>query len=195
MMTREYQPMSNSYSAPTSKEDASSCLPSNVTPLEITRGPQFDVSMSTSGVDADPLDPPDAVLGSADATTQRTLSIAIESNTGLSSTPPTTTTIRRKATKDHQKVLGLVAFGSAWSSIDAPVLGISWFTLCRQRSGSVYGERVRRLMSSTDNVLCLDCRVDGPVAGGVADLDGAQQWCHVVDIDVQVELYPFCGLD
>lgn len=128
MMTREYQPMSNSYSAPTSNEDASSCLPSNVTPLEITRGPQFDVSMSTSGVDADPLDPPDAVLGSADTTTQRTLSTAIESSTGLNSTPPTTTTIRRKHTKDNQKVLGLVAFGVAGLPVVAPAVGISLFT-------------------------------------------------------------------
>ena len=191
MMTREYQPMSNSYLAPTSKEDASSCLPSNVTPLEITRGPQFDVSMSTSGVDADPLDPPDAVLGSADTTTQRTFSTAIESNSGLNRTPPTTTTESRKATQDNDLTIRLAAFGLR----ALPVVGISLFTLCLRRSDFVLGKRVRRLMRSTDNVLRVGCRADGPVAGGVADLDGAQQWCHVVDIDVQVELYPFCGLD
>jgi hypothetical protein len=125
MMTREYQPMSNSYSAPTSKEDASSCLPSNVTPLEITRGPQFDVSMRTSGVDTDPLDPPDAVLGSADTTTQRTFSTAIESNTGLNSTPPTTTTIRRKPTQYNHSAFG---FFVVFAVTGLPVVGISLFT-------------------------------------------------------------------
>jgi hypothetical protein len=124
MMTREYQPMSNSYSAPTSKEDASSCLPSNVTPVEITSGPQFDVSMRTSGVDTDPLDPPDAVLGSADTTTQRTFSTAIESNSGLSSTPPTTTSVRRKPAQDNRLTSRLGTFGVAVLL----VVGISLFT-------------------------------------------------------------------
>lgn len=121
-MKRENQPISNSYSAPTTKEDASSCRPSKVTPRDISKRPQFDVSMRTAGVDADPLDPPDAVSGSADTTTQRTLSTVIASHTGLISTPTTTTTIRRKTTQYNHSAVGFfVAVGVAWT----PVVGAS----------------------------------------------------------------------
>jgi hypothetical protein len=124
MMTREYQPMSNSYSAPTSMEDASSCCSSEATP-GITKGPQFDVSMRTSDVDTAPLEPPDAVLGSADTTTHRTLSTAIESNSGLNITPPTTTTIRRKPTQYNHSALG---FFVVFAVTGLPVVGISLVT-------------------------------------------------------------------
>lgn len=80
--------------------------------------------MSTEGVDADPLDPPDAVSGSADTTTQRTLSTAIESNSGLNSTPPTTTSVRRKPTQDNRLTSRLGAFDVAVLL----VVGISLFT-------------------------------------------------------------------
>ena len=124
MMTRENQPMSNSYSAPTSNEDASSCRPSKVTPSVIASRPQFDVWMRTEGVDAAPLNPPDDDLGSADTTSQRTVSTATESNCWLNITPRKTTTIRRKATQANDLRIRLVAF----SLTGLPVLGISVFT-------------------------------------------------------------------
>lgn len=120
MMTRENQPMSNSYSAPASNEDASSCRPSKVTPSVIASRPQFDVWMRTEGVDADPLDPPDDDLGSADTTSQCTVSTATESNCWLNITPTKTTTIRRNATQDNDLRIRLVAFGPA----GLPVFGI-----------------------------------------------------------------------
>ena len=50
-------------------------------------------------------------------------------------------------------------------------------------------------MRSTDNPLSVDSWADRPLAGGVANLDGAQQRCHVIDVRVQVELHTRGGPD
>lgn len=110
MMTRDNQPMSNSYSAPTSNEDASDCRPSKVTPSVIARRPQSDVWMRTEAVDADPLNPPDDDLGSADTTSQRTLSTEIESNSGPNITPTPNTTKSRNTTQYNHRALGFFVF-------------------------------------------------------------------------------------
>jgi hypothetical protein len=64
-----------------------------VTPWDNSNFPH-EVSISTAFVEADPRDPPELVLGSADTTSQRCVSIAIVFHHGIPSTKPPNTRMK-----------------------------------------------------------------------------------------------------
>lgn len=63
-------------------------------------GPQLDVSIQRDAVEADPLDLPELVLGSADTLSQRTVCTSSLSSSGLKRTVRTMPNIARKVAKD-----------------------------------------------------------------------------------------------
>ncbi len=85
-ITREYHPISNSYILPTLNEAAIASLLLNVNPLNTDIFPQSVVSTRIPALEADPLDPPEFVLGLTEVTSQRTLSIPTDSQNGISIT-------------------------------------------------------------------------------------------------------------